>query len=330
MHRFMKADQLLRFFAVALLAMLALMQTAAADAGKKPGTPINIANVGFQTPESVLYDAKRDVYLVANINGSPVGQDNNGFISRVSPAGQVLQLKWISGGPNGVTLNAPKGMAITRGTLYVADVNYVRKFDANTGLPTGSIFFPDATFLNDVAADRRGNVYVSDTGITFDAAGNPQETGTDAIYKVGRDGSVTVLAEGNALLHHPNGLAVLPNGKLQVVPFDPFAGSKEIFTIDQAGERGDAIALPAGLLDGVLRLKNGSLLVSSWEAASVYLVKRDGSISVVASNLPNPADIGWDAKRQRILVPLFVENRVVVLPLAVNDQDDDDGEDDAD
>jgi sugar lactone lactonase YvrE len=328
MHRFIKADKLLRFFVVALLAMLAMlafMQTAAAQHSKKHGAPINIANVGFQTPESVLYDTKSDVYLVANINGSPVGQDNNGFISRVSPAGQVLQLKWISGGPNGVTLNAPKGMAITQGTLYVADVNYLRKFDADTGLPTGSIFFPDARFLNDVAADRRGTVYVSDTGISFDAAGNALETGTDAIYKVGPDDSVTVLAEGNALLRHPNGLAVLRHGKVQVVPFDGFGGSKEIYTIDRNGERGDVITMPAGLMDGVVALKKGRLLVSSWETASVYLVKPNGQTRVVASNLPNPADIGWDSKRQRILVPLFVENRVVVVPL-----DDDDGDDDED
>jgi sugar lactone lactonase YvrE len=328
MHRLSKANKLLKFFAVVLLAMvamLAFMQTAAAEAGKKHNTPINIANVGFQTPESVLYDAASDVYLVANINGNPVGQDNNGFISRVSPAGQVLQLKWISGGPHGATLNAPKGMAITHGTLYVADVNYLRKFDADTGLPMGSIFFPDARFLNDVAADKRGTVYVSDTGITFDAAGNAQETGTDAIYKVDQDDNVTVLAQGNELLRHPNGLAVLRHGKVQVVPFDGFGGSKEIYTIDRDGQRGDVVTLPAGLMDGVVALRKGRLLVSSWETASVYLVKPNGQTRVVASNLPNPADIGWDSKRQRILVPLFVENRVVVVPL-----DDGDGDDDQD
>ncbi|MGA8513814.1 MAG: SMP-30/gluconolactonase/LRE family protein [Burkholderiaceae bacterium] len=326
----MNSGNLLKRMAVALLAMvamLAFMHSAAAQPGKKLSPPINIANVGFQTPESVLYDARSDVYLVANINGNPVGQDNNGFISRVSPAGQVLQLKWISGGPNGVTLNAPKGMAITHGTLYVADVNYLRKFDANTGLPLGSIFFPEATFLNDVAADRRGTVYVSDTGISFDAAGNVQETGSDAIYKVEQDDSVSVLAEGNALLRHPNGLAVLRHGKVQVVPFDGFGGSKEIYTIDRNGERGDVITLPAGLMDGVIALKKGQLLVSSWETASVYLVKPNGQTRVVASNLPNPADIGWDTRRERLLVPLFVENRVVVVPL---DLDADIGDDDED
>lgn len=324
MQAFFSAPRVLRFLSALLVATLAHIAPAAAQRDHRPSLPINIANVGFQTPESVLYDAKNDVYLVANINGNPVGLDNNGFISRVSPAGQVIELKWISGGPNGVTLNAPKGMAIAHGTLYVADINTLRKFDAATGEPTGNIVFPDAMFLNDVAADRRGTVYVSDTGITFDAAGNVLETGTDAIYKVEPDDTVSVLAQGNALLRHPNGLAALPHGKVQVVPFDGFGGSKEIYTIDRNGQRGDVITLPAGLMDGVIALKKGNLLVSSWETASVYLVKPNGQTRVVASNLPNPADIGWDSQRERLLVPLFVESRVVVVPLDLDDPDDDD------
>ena len=71
-----------------------------------------IADAGFSTPESVLHDAASDVYLVSNINGNPLDVDGNGSISRVSFDGTVAQLKWIEGGANGVTLNAPKGMAI--------------------------------------------------------------------------------------------------------------------------------------------------------------------------------------------------------------------------
>ena len=48
--------------------------------------------VGFRTPESVLYDPKADLYLVANIHGDPSARDVNGFISRISPEGQVVAL----------------------------------------------------------------------------------------------------------------------------------------------------------------------------------------------------------------------------------------------
>src|SRR5881296_227339 len=90
---------------------------------------------GFLTPESVLHDTAQDVYFVSNINGSPTTKDNNGFISRVRPDGAVENLKFIEGGHGGVTLNAPKGLAIRGDTLWVADIDMVRSFDAKTGAP---------------------------------------------------------------------------------------------------------------------------------------------------------------------------------------------------
>src|SRR5262245_61192901 len=59
--------------------------------------PTLIKDVGFATPESVLFDADTGVYLVSNINGSPGGKDDNGFISQVDPNGTVITLKWIDG-----------------------------------------------------------------------------------------------------------------------------------------------------------------------------------------------------------------------------------------
>ena len=49
-----------------------------------------VADVGFATPESVLHDEAADVYLVSNINGEPLEEDGNGFISRLSPDGDVF------------------------------------------------------------------------------------------------------------------------------------------------------------------------------------------------------------------------------------------------
>ena len=39
---------------------------------------------GLQTPESVLYDAKQDVYFISNINGQATAADNNGYVLRVN------------------------------------------------------------------------------------------------------------------------------------------------------------------------------------------------------------------------------------------------------
>ncbi len=284
----------------------------------KLSTPIVIK--GYEEPESVLYDAKNDVYLVSVIDGFPLGEDNNGYISKVSPKGKILQQRWIQGGVNGVELDAPKGSTIVNGILYVADINDLRKFDLRTGRPLGSIHFPGAGLLNDVASDRYGNVYMSDIGFKPNAAANGIEpSGSDAIYKITPRDTVTVVAQGNALLHHPNGLAVLPNGKLQVLSFDPFDGTKEIYTIDMNGQKANVVPMPVGLLDGVVVLGKCGLLVSSWETGSIYLVKPDGAITVVASGFNSPADIGWDTRRERVLVPENITvadgSRVVIQSL---------------
>ena len=74
--------------------------------------PEEVRVQGFSTPESVLHDDRSDVYLVSNVNGSPTDKDDNGFISRITPEGEIENLKWIDGALGDVTLHAPKGMAI--------------------------------------------------------------------------------------------------------------------------------------------------------------------------------------------------------------------------
>src|SRR5690606_25123812 len=119
---------------------------------------------GLSTPESVIHDEAQDRYLVSNINGSPLEKDNNGFISELTPDGSVKNLRFIAGGQNKVTLNAPKGLLLVDGVLYVTDIDVVRRFDAQTGASKGDISVPGAHFLNDLAAAPDGRVFVSDSG----------------------------------------------------------------------------------------------------------------------------------------------------------------------
>src|SRR5690348_1943869 len=126
-------------------------QTSAADTAVKalaspqpPPPPAAVATKvavveGFLTPESVKYDSAQDVYFVSNVNGGPLAKDNNGFISRVRPDGAIENLKFIEGAHNGVTLNAPKGLALRGDTLWVADIDVVRAYDAKTGVERDSV-----------------------------------------------------------------------------------------------------------------------------------------------------------------------------------------------
>lgn len=286
-------------------AVVVMMASPAAPAPM--AAPVLIQNVGLQTPESVLYDATGDVYLVANINGNPADRDGNGFISRISPNGRTVTLKWIDGTKSGVTLNAPKGMAIARGTLYVADITAVRMFDRRTGRFKGSIDIPGATFVNDLAAGPDGSVYVTDSGMKPDFS----PSGTDAVYRIMLDGKIDTVAK-RTQLKHPNGVTVRPDGKLAIVNFDK-PGLVVILGLN--GQVLSTWTMPAGQLDGVEALPDGSLLVSSWESSTVYRVTSNGTATAVVENAPSPADFGYDRKRNRILIPLFTKNQVAIHSL---------------
>jgi len=269
-----------------------------------------IGDVGFSTPESVLHDAAADVYLVSNINGNPLDVDGNGFISRVSPDGTVQTLKWIEGGANGVTLDAPKGMAIQDGVLYVADITCLRMFDASTGAPQGEACPEGATFLNDVAAGGDGTIIFTDSGLKAAPEGFAP-SGTEAVYRLtAADGSIAPIAK-DTTLGAPNGVAVGSDG-ITVVTFT----SGEAYRLTADGKRHPVMPPSQRQLDGVVLLPDGGLLVSSWAEQCVYRLAPGGVMTKALSGVEAPADIGYDAKRNRVLVPLFNANRVILHTLS--------------
>ncbi|MBI5509308.1 MAG: hypothetical protein HY903_11200 [Deltaproteobacteria bacterium] len=274
---------------------------------ERTGTDV-IERVCYQTPESVLYHAPEDVYLVSNINGSPLGVDGDGFISKIAADGTALDLTWISGEREGTVLNAPKGMAIQGSTLYVADLTVVRKFDLRTGGPTGNIPIPGSTFLNDVCEGPNGSVYVTDTGLSGNTEGFVN-TRTDAVYRIEADDRYRAIATGT-VLGQPNGCVAVPGG-LVVVTF----GSGEVYRLDDDGTRHPMPRPPRGVLDGVVALGDGRLVISSFGGQAIYILRHDQTYEALAPLVDNPADIAWDQKRGRIVVPQFMKSRVVYFNL---------------
>ncbi len=296
----------------ALAAASALACSGAGDEGAEgaggadAATAIDIA--GFATPESVLHDPMGDVYLVSNINGSPVDKDGNGFISRLTPDGEVVALRWIDGTAEGVTLNAPKGMAIQGSSLFVADIDCVRMFDLTSGSPTGEVCVEGATFLNDVAPDDQGTLWVTDSGLRA-GPGGLVPSGTDALYRLSPDGRMATIGRGE-WLGRPNGVAVGPRGVF-VATF----GTGEVFQVAVDGAHTRVMPASDRQLDGIEFLDDGGFMFSSWGDACVYRVSGDGSVERIVTGLDAPADIGYDRGRARVLIPLFNENRVLIRSL---------------
>lgn len=267
--------------------------------------------VGFLTPESVLDDSAQDIYFVSNINGAPLGKDNNGFISRVRPDGAIEVLKFIEGGRGGVTLNAPKGLAVLGDTLWVTDIDVVRAFNARTGTPVDSVRLDSlgAVFLNDVAIAPNGAIYLTDTGIRFDDVGNILHPGPDRVFRIGPDRKVTVAVRGDTL-GRPNGITLDAVGRRFIVVQ---YGGKAVMAWKPGDRAPSVIARGVGGFDGV-EMIGGKVVVSSWTDSSITRFDSTQGTKII-TGVPSPADIGYDAKRNRVLVPILTGNRVEIWQL---------------
>jgi hypothetical protein len=61
---------------------------------------------GLDGLESAVLDSGEGVLYVSNINGDASAADGNGYISKLSLEGEILDKEWVTG------LNAPKGLAL--------------------------------------------------------------------------------------------------------------------------------------------------------------------------------------------------------------------------
>ena len=255
---------------------------------------------GFSGPEGVRYDPDQDVYFVSNFNGSGGDRDNNGFISTLGPDGTVQQRKFIVGGQNGVTLHAPRGMALTGDTLWAADAGAVRGFNKNTGAPVATYDFSgrETGFLNDVTPGPDQALYVTDTG-------------QNRLYKLS-DGSISV-ALADTMLGDPNGITWdAARGRLVVVPY---GGAHTLYgwqpgdsTLTEIGSS------PGAQFDGVEVLPGGRLLVASQADSSLHLFE-NGRGRPFAKTGGAPADLGIDTQRMRAAVPFIDRNLVEIWQL---------------
>lgn len=269
----------------------------------EPTDSLSVAD-SFKTPESVLYDPTLDVYIVSNINGSPFDRDDNGFLSRVAPDGRVVELKWVDGASDSVRLNAPKGMAIRGDTLFVADIDTVRLFDRTTGSALGAWGVSGAAFLNDMTTGPDGTMYVTDTGL--DAQFN---AGNGGVYRFDAGGRASQVARVRGT--GPNGIIADSSGVVVVM------WSGDVGRFETASRRTSVLPRSAHpQLDGLVRLANGALIASVWHDSSlIRLNPGDTAWTKLAGSYESPADIGYDTRRNRVLIPLFQANRVEVRPL---------------
>ena len=267
---------------------------------------------GFKEPESVRYDSVNDVFYVSNINGSPLGKDNNGFISRMKSDGTIDSLELVAGGRGGVTLNAPKGLALIGDTLWVADIDAVRAFNVHTGAAVATVDLSPfhALFLNDICVGGDGALYITDSGLKMSAGAMTHVAGSDRIFRIDAAHHATIALASDSL-HWPNGITWDKSGnRFIVVPYDKVP---QILAWRPGTSQPVIIGYGSGQYDGVEILADRRLIVTSWADSTVSI--RDGNVRTVIRELASPADIGIDTRRMHIAVPQLTKDRVQILTI---------------
>ncbi|KPL12694.1 MAG: hypothetical protein AMS23_01400 [Bacteroides sp. SM1_62] len=245
----------------------------------------------FRVPESVIYDRDNDVVYVSNLNYEPRVKDGNGFISRMSTSGEILDLKWVE------DMSSPKGLGIYDGKLYVSDIDEVIVIDITKGEIEERIVIEGAKMINDISIDDQGNVYVSDSD-------------NNNIFLISNGEVNNWLSEG---LNAPNGLLV-DGDRLLLASM----GSQDFAAIDLATKEINVISDSIYAGDGIARASiPDHFLVTDWNG-QVFMIYPDGSKTILLDTREEEtgaADIDFILEKNLLLIPTFYKHTVIAYKL---------------
>ena len=279
----------------------------------KPGLFISAASVflsticysqkiisGFEAPESVIKSGDR--LFVSNIGGAkpdPMALDSNGFISELSTDGRMIHQKFQKG-----ILNAPKGLAVVKDVVYVADVNRVVGFNMHSGEQTFEVGIP-AKMLNDLCKVDDKHVCVSET-----------VSGRVMLIDL-TDKSIRFLGS----IEGANGVTYdEKTGRLYAVGMGPNMSGGRIYQKDLKNNDTVFTVLensPTGIFDGIEMFDNNHLIVSDWISFTspkgrLIIYDLDNHTTKTYDVDAGPADITYDPSSHTIFIPRMMVNSLLI------------------
>lgn len=238
----------------------------------------------LDTPESVFISD--DVLYVSSIGGTEgLAKDANGFISKMSKDGKVIELKWVDG------LNGPKGLFVTEKTVVVADIDRIVVLDKQTGKIQEEFPIEGAKFLNDVVVTDEGVIVTTDYKAT-------------TIYQI-KDKEVSVLVKDDQL-DHVNGLHI--DGDMLLA-----GTNSKVFKIDMKTEEMELWSDAPIWIDGLEPIDDHRILVSDW-GGKIVLLNNEAEHQILVeldSKEYNTADMDYDPVTKRLFIPTFFRNTVI-------------------
>jgi hypothetical protein len=307
--------------------------------GNALGMPINPAPDGKFDPmsnnvkvfgaiysaESCSYDPARGVIVVPNRSVGQAVQTNNAWISFINHDGSVHTARWVgvqapserSALNPPLVFNEPSGSDIANDLFYVSDrdggtsasdplVAVIRKFNMKTGLPAGEVRVPRSTGFNDIEVANDGTIYATVTG----AGGANADPASWQIWKITPAGDASIFVQG-APLRQPNGIAFDPQGNIVVV----MIGNNDVLSFSPAGQvvRTEQAVQPGN--DGLVVMPDGTKYVSSVQNGGVSRIRPNRPAELIASNIPSPASMCYDAGANQLVIPMNANNGLAFIKL---------------
>ncbi len=260
---------------------------------QSPNTDIKLVKMwstsgGLKVPESVMFDKKRNVLYVSNINGKPTEKNSRGFISKLDLSGNIKKLRWITG------LHAPRGMGIFKDVLYVTDIDHLVAIDIKLSKIKRKYPVKGALFLNDIAIDASGNVYLTDMS-------------TNTIHVL-KNSKIALFKKMQANLR-TNGLYLHKN--------QLFVGTaKGILQVDIKNAEVIIAAKGSFRIDGIKMYTAGHFFVTDWSGRTRLMAKTQTILLLdTTAQKVNAADFEYIAENKMIILPTFFNNQVIAYKI---------------
>ena len=251
---------------------------------------------GFAFPESVAYDPQAKVLYMSQFGGTelkPAEKDGNGKISKVALDGKVLEERFLPAA--GETMNKPKGIWVKGRRLWVTDIDVVWIFDLKTRKGrklelTGITFANDPAVVGNslyVSDNRSDRLYRVEPADFLDAKETPQ---------------ISIVLAGKSI--SPNGLYPGQGGSLLIGGFMSPKEPRGIYSLERSGEVRE-LAKAVGRVDGLYRMKDGSILGTDWNPGSLFRWTQKGGMETLVSGFKGPADfaVAESRKGTTVFVP---------------------------
>jgi sugar lactone lactonase YvrE len=253
--------------------------------------------------ESAEFDAVNHRFLISN---------GNNIIEVNSSGASVGQIG------NGIP-EASHGMEVVGSTLYTIGGDYVYAYDLSTDALLSSVLISGAGFLNGMASDNEGRVWVTDFStkkiieIDFSDVLNPT-------YQ-------TVVANTVII---PNGICYdAENNRLVFVAWNGSSSDITAVSLDTYSMTPLIANASLNSIDGIDNDNYGNYYLASWSPQRITKYNSSFTVSEVITipgGLNNPADIAYAEEIDTLIIPNSGNNTVRLIgfsvPLTVNEENE--------